>query len=73
MADRDGSVKYVNGLFIGRDNITNVDRKKSGLRDGSLKDTQFVKSVNRVVTVGINCIESSTTGLAILHWKERIL
>ena len=73
MVDRGGSATHAGDHFTGRGDTTSTDGSGSGLRDGLLKDIQSVKSVNRVVTVGINCIESSTTGLTILRWKERVL
>ncbi len=73
MEGRDGTVIIAKDLFIGEGMIESKRKSKSGLKDGSLRAIQYVKSVSIAVTVQPNCIGSSTTGFLALRQKIRDL
>lgn len=70
---RGGFVMSVKGHFIGRGNTISIDRRGSGLRDGSLKDTLCASWFSRAAIAGPSFIGSLATGSIVLRSKIKAL
>lgn len=62
MVDKDGSVMNATDRFTGKEKLISIGKKRSGLIDGSLKDTPFANFPNRVAIAQLSYIESLTIG-----------